>query len=107
MRSWNIFVAIDWVLDLPTIVFVCCFGFKSSRALICFSPLSSIVFICFSNGFPDAEWVNLACSIICCWLDGNIFLLVRYSYLSILPDDKADISAAFLLLSCCGFSCLI
>ena len=32
-----------------------------------------------------------------------MFLPVKYSYLSILPDDKADISAAFLLISYCIF----
>ena len=34
-------------------------------------------------------------------------LPVRYSYLSVLPDDKADISAAFLLISYSSFSSLI
>ena len=29
---------------------------------------------------------------------------LRYSYLSILPDDKADILAASLLILCCSFS---
>ena len=32
----------------------------------------------------------MACSIMCFWWDGNISSLVRYSYLSILPDDQAD-----------------
>ena len=32
---------------------------------------------------------------------------VRYSYLSIFPDDNADIFAASLLILCCSFSSLI
>ena len=36
-----------------------------------------------------------------------ISLPVRYSYLSILPDDNADIVAFFLLVSYCTFSSLI
>ena len=75
-------------------------------AFTCFSPCSSIVFICFSNAFCKGEYVNLPFSVICCWLDGNISLPVRYSYLPILPDDKADILAAFLLISYCSFSSL-
>ena len=33
--------------------------------------------------------------------------MVRYSFLSILPDDNADILAASLLISNCSFSSLI
>ena len=47
--------------------------------------------------------INLACSIIYLWLEGNIFSLVWYSYLSIFPD----IFASSLLISCCSFSLLI
>ena len=47
--------------------------------------------------------MNLACSIICFWLEGIISWPVRYSYWSILPDDKADIFAASLLISYCSF----
>ena len=36
-----------------------------------------------------------------------ISLPVRYSYLSILPDDNADIVAFFLLVPYCTFSSLI
>ena len=63
---------------------------------ICFLPWSSIVFICFSNALPTGECVNLASSITCLWLEGNIFSPVRYSYLSLFWGDKAD----FLLLLC-------
>ena len=33
----------------------------------------------------------LTCSFICLLLEGNISSPVRYSYLSILSDDKADL----------------
>ena len=51
--------------------------------------------------------MNLACSIICRGIDVNISLPVRYSYLSILSDDKADISVVFLLILYYSFSFLI
>ena len=41
---------------------------------------------------------NYLCSVICLWLEENISSPVRYSFLSIFPDDKADIFAASLLL---------
>ena len=41
------------------------------------------------------------------WSDGNNSLPVRYSNLSILPDDNAYTFAASLLISCCNFSFLI
>ena len=66
-----------------------------------------IVFIYFSKAFPKGGWVNLACFIICFWLDGNTSLPVRYSCLSNLPYNKADISAASLLISYCCLSSLI
>ena len=72
-----------------------------------FFPCSSIVFICFSNALWRGEYVNFACSIILLWSDGNISSAVRYSYLSIFPDNKADIFAASLLTSYWSFSCLI
>ena len=37
----------------------------------------------------------------------NISSPVKYSYLSILPDDNADIFAASLLISHCTFSSII
>ena len=70
------------------------FGFKVFEILTCFLPWSLIVSICFSKAFPKAEQLSLTFSIICFWLDGNISSPVRYSYLSILPDDMADIFAA-------------
>ena len=66
-----------------------------------FSPFLSMV-ILFS-----VEQVNLACSIICFRLDGNISSPVRYLKLSILLDYKADILAASLLISYCNFSSLV
>ena len=49
-----------------------------SIPFICFMPWYSIAFVCFSKAFPKYE--NLACSIICLWLQGNISLHVRYIY---------------------------
>ena len=60
-------------------------------ALIWFFPWSSIVFVCFSKAFPKGERINLGFSIICFWLEGNIFSPVRYSYLLNFADDKLDI----------------
>ena len=54
-------------------------GFKAFKASICFIPWSSVVFIFFSNALPSGEYVNLACSIIPLWSDGNISSPVRYS----------------------------
>ena len=51
--------------------------------------------------------MNLACSIILLWSDGNISSLVRNSDLSILPDDNAGIFAASLLILHFSFSSLI
>ena len=82
-------------------------GFKAFKASICFIPWSPIVFICFSNALPRGEYVNFAFSFILLWLDDNISSPVRYSYLSVLPYDNADIFAASLLISYCSFSSLI
>ena len=46
-------------------------------------------------------------SIILLWSEGNIFLLVRYSDLSILPHDIVDIFAVSLSISYHSFSYLI
>ena len=88
------------LLNLSLIAFVL-------KASTCFFPWSSIVFICFLKAFPLKEKVNLACSILCFWSDGNISSPVRYSHLWILPDDQADILAATLLISYCSFLPLI
>ena len=71
-------------------------SFKTSEASTYFFPCSSIVFICFPNALRSREYINLACSIILLRSDGNISPLVRYSHLSILSDDNANI----LLLLC-------
>ena len=89
--------------NIPSICFNSSFLLKTSRDFIaptCFS-------VCFSKTFPKGAYANLPCSIICFWLEGNISSPVRYSYLSIFPDDYADIFVAFLLISCCSFSSLI
>ena len=63
--------------------------------------------VCFSKFFTQREHVNLACSIICLRLEGNISSPVRYSYLSIFPDINVYIVAAFLLTSYCSFLSLV
>ena len=73
-----------------------------------FFPCSSIVFICFSDALPNGEYVNVPCCIILLWSDGNISSPVgySYSYLSILPENNADIFAVSLLISHYSFSSL-
>ena len=66
-----------------------------------------MIFICFSNAFPKEEYVNLGCSIILFWSDGNISSPVRCSYLSILADDNADIFSTSLLILHYSFKFLI
>ena len=83
------------------------YTFKDFKASTCFIPWSSIAFICSSNALSSGEYVNLACSIILLWSDGNISTPVGYSYLPILLDYNADIFAASLLMSYCNFSFLI
>ena len=63
--------------------------------------------LCFSKGFPIGEYANLACSIICLWLKGNISSPARYSYSSIFPGDNADAFAASQIISYCSFWSLI
>ena len=45
--------------------------------------------------------------VILLWPGSNISSAARYSYLSILPEDNADIFAASLLISYCIFSAVI
>ena len=66
-------------------------------ALICVS-------VCFSKAFLKRRYAKLACSFVYLWLKGNISSPVRYSYLSIFPDDNADMFAASLLIPCCNSS---
>ena len=70
----------------------------SSIAFICFLPYSSIGFNCFSKDFPNGEYVNLACSVTLLWSEGSIPSSVRHSYLSIFPDNNADLFPASLLI---------
>ena len=79
-------------------------SFKVFKASTCFIPWYLNVFICFSNAFLSGEYAHLAGLIILLWSDGNISSPVRYSYLSILPEDNADVFAASLLISYCKFS---
>ena len=68
-----------------------------------FFPCSSIIFLYFSKAFPKGKYVNLACPIILLWSDDNVSSGVKYLHLSVLPDDKADIFAASLLISYCSY----
>ena len=73
-----------------------CFSPYFSTASISLSPLSLIVFVNFSKAFPSCGQLIVACCITLLGPEGNISSPVRYSYLPILPDDRADILAAFL-----------
>ena len=64
---------------------------------------TTIVFAWSSKALPRGEYVNLAYSIILLCSEGNVSSPVKYSYLLILPDDRADIFAASLLVSYCIF----
>ena len=88
------------MLDLITIL-------DFSFAFTCFSLWCSVTFVCFSKAFSKVESLNLGCSVIWLWLDDNISLPPRYSYLVIFLDDNADISTAFLSVSYCSFSSLV
>ena len=80
---------------IPSIRFNSTFLLKAFRdftTAACFS-------VCFLTVFPKGEYANLAYSVISLWLEDNISSPVRYSYLSILPDDNANIFAASLLIS--------
>ena len=70
------------------------------------SSISSIVFVCSSKACPNGEYVNLADSINLLWSDSKISSPARNSYLSILPNDDAEILAASLLILYCTFFCL-
>ena len=80
---------------------------QSLIAFTCFLPWSSIVFVCFSKAFTNGEYVNLDYSITLLWFEGSISLTVRNSYLSIFPDNNADIFVASMLISYCNFPSLI
>ena len=82
--------AFFWIALFEVVSIAPSVDLSRSFAFICFSPGSSMVFVCFSKAFPRGQSVNLACSSSSSpffWLDGTISSLVRYSYLSILPDD--------------------
>ena len=51
----------------------------------------------FSKTLSKGEYANLAASITCLLLKGNISSPVRYSYLPIFPDDNAEIFASLLI----------
>ena len=74
--------------------FVFSSGFKTFKAN-CFIPWSSIFL--FSNALLIGEYVILVCSIVLLWSEGNVYSPVRYSCLSILPDNNDDIFAVSML----------
>ena len=73
-------------------------GFEIFRASTCFFPWSLIVFVCFSKALRKGELVKLVFSITLIWSRGSICSPIRFSYLSILPDNNADFLAASLLI---------
>ena len=89
--------------NIPSICFNSFFLLKRSR----YFKARNCFFVCLSKAFPKGEYENLACSITCLSLEDNISSPVRYSYLSILPDDNANVFAASLLISYGSFSSLI
>ena len=101
--------------NIPSVNLVCgwygCFFWsfrsKDCKFLTCLFRFSLIVFICFSNASLRGEYVNIASCIILFCCRGNISSSVRYSYLSLLPDDNLDIFAVDLLMSCYNFSSMI
>ena len=68
--------------------------------MTCLLLSTSIVFVYFSTAFPRGVYENLACTIILLCSEGNFSSPVRFLYLLILPDDRADVFAASLLISC-------
>ena len=89
---------------MSSLFFSCFKAYKTSTSFITWS---SIVFMCFSNALPIGKHIKWACSIILLRPDSNAFSSIRYSYLSNLSDDDADIFAASLLTSYCSFSSFI
>ena len=89
--------------NILSVCFNSSFILKRSRyfkAPTCFSGF-------FSKAFCKGEYASLFCSITCLWLEDNVSSLVIHSYLSIFPDDNADIFAASVLISHYSFWSLI
>ena len=83
-----------------------------SAAFMYFYPWPSNVFVCFFQVFPEEEKAHsiiilLACSIFLLWLGRSNFSSLKYSYVSILSGDNADIFAASMLISYYNFPSLI
>ena len=75
--------------------------FRDSKASTCFS-------VSFPKAFCEGEYgYKFGFFIIWFRLENNISSPVRYSYLSILADDNADIFATSLLILYCSFLFLI
>ena len=68
------------------------------------------LFLIIFKAFPKGGYVNIASSVTLLWSEGSTSSPVRYSYLSIFPDDNANVFAASLVISYCyhiSFSYLI
>ena len=74
--------------------------FKDFKVSTCF-------FVSFSKAFPKGEYAKLACSIISFLLESNISQPLRYSYLSGLSEDNADVFSSSLLISYCSLLSLL
>ena len=65
--------------------------FNTFKASICCIARSSNVFLYFSNVLPREEYVNIACSIILLWSDGNIYFFYIVSKIFFLKhEDLSD-----------------
>ena len=102
-RSSKTFFCFECVKDSFSSLYLTSFPPCSSGASNCFL----LYFPLFLFAFQMLYRVNLACSIILLWSDGNISSPARYSYLSIWLDNNTDIFYASLLISYCSFSSLI
>ena len=66
-------------------------GFDAFEASVCCIPKSWNVFLYFSNVLPREEYVNIACSIILLWSDGNIYFFYIVSKIFFLKhEDLSD-----------------
>ena len=79
VRKSLILQLINGSSGIPSLIFSCwASGFKNLRHLVVLL-WSPIIFVCFCEGFPKGEYVNLTCSIILLWSGGSISSPVRFS----------------------------
>ena len=66
-------------------------GFNVFKASICCLLKSWNVFLYFSNVLPKEEYVNIVCSIVLLWSDGNIYIFYIVSKIFFLKhEDLSD-----------------